>query len=47
MFRKFELLIESVEDEKENLQRFLMEVYRLSVACFPSLSLDIMKEKSK
>jgi len=35
MFRKFEFVIESVDDEKENLRRFWVEVYRLSATCFP------------
>jgi hypothetical protein len=45
MYRRYEFVIESTEDEKVNLQRFLMEAHRLSITCFPSLSSDIIKNE--
>lgn len=36
-YRKYEIIIESTECEKINLQQFLIECHRLAVTLFPSL----------
>jgi len=44
-FAKYEITIETTDDEQVNLQRFLFEAYRLSFTCFESVWLDIVKNE--
>ena len=44
-YRKYEITIEVSEDEQVNLQRFLLEAYRLSITCFQSVCLDTLKSE--
>lgn len=41
-FRRYEITIEESKEEKDNLQRFLMEAHRLSLTCFSSITSDIL-----